>query len=186
MEWWAWLIVAAAVVIVVVVVISVARTTSTRRRTHLQDRFGTEYDRTVESADSRRDAERELKEREARRSDLDIHPLSTAARERYQAEWDRVQAGFVDRPQVAVHDADAIVSQLMSEMGYPMDEFDTNAALLSVDHSNVVDSYRKGHAISEKTVGGGVSTEELRQGVVAYRALFEELMHEGAGAEGSQ
>jgi hypothetical protein len=174
MDAWIWIVI--AVVVVLVVVIAVAAAASRRRRHHLQDRFGSEYDRTVEGADGRREAERELREREARHDELELRPLSEASRERYTQQWQEMQQGFVDRPQVAVADADRLITDLMRERGYPVDDFDTRSELVSVDHPDVVENYRTAHGIAARTVEGRTNTEDLRQAVISYRALFEEML----------
>ena len=177
MDAWVWIVI--AVVVVVIVAAVVASLVSSRRRRELQGRFGPEYDRTVESADSRRDAERELRDRAARHDELELRPLSDAERERYSSRWNDVQAGFVDRPTVAVADADDLVTQLMRDRGYPVDDFETRSDLVSVDHPDVVTNYRRGHEIYQRTVSGDASTEDLRVAVVSYRSLYEELMRDG-------
>jgi len=171
-----WIVI--AVVVVLVVVVALAAASSRRRRHHLQTRFGSEYDRTVDGADRRREAERELREREARHDELDLRPLSDASRQRYTQQWQEMQSGFVDRPQVAVADADRLITDLMRERGYPVDDFDTRSELVSVDHPDVVENYRTAHGIAVKTVEGRTSTEDLRQAVISYRALFEEMLVE--------
>jgi hypothetical protein len=174
MDAWIWIVIAVVVVLVVVAVVAMA--SSRRRRHHLQDRFGSEYDRTVESADRRRQAERELRERESRHDELELRPLSEASRQRYTQQWQEMQSGFVDRPQVAVADADRLITDLMRERGYPVDDFDTRSELVSVDHPDVVENYRTAHGIAVRTVDGRTTTEDLRQAVVSYRALFEEML----------
>jgi len=169
-----WIVIALAVVLVVVVV--VAAVMARGRRRHLQERFGSEYDRTVEGADRRRQAEHELREREERHDELDLRPLSDASRQRYSQQWQDMQSGFVDRPQVAVADADRLITDLMRERGYPVDDFDTRSELVSVDHPDVVQNYRTAHGIAQRTVEGRTSTEDLRQAVISYRALFEEML----------
>jgi hypothetical protein len=171
-----WIVI--AVVVVLVVVVALAAASSRRRRHHLQTRFGSEYDRTVDGADRRREAERELREREARHDELDLRPLSDASRQRYTQQWQEMQSGFVDRPQVAVADADRLITDLMRERGYPVDDFDTRSELVSVDHPDVVENYRTAHGIAVRTVEGRTSTEDLRQAVISYRALFEEMLVE--------
>ena len=177
MDTWIWIVIAVAVVLVVVIAL---RAWSRARSQRLHGRFGSEYDRTVETADSRRQAERELRERQAEHDELDLRPLSEGARERYETQWNELQAGFVDRPQVAVADADDMLTQVMRDRGYPVDDFEARSRLVSVDHPDVVENYRKGHAIYTKTVEGTASTEDLRQAVISYRALFENLVREGA------
>jgi hypothetical protein len=176
MDTWIWIVI--AVVVVLVIVVAVAAAASRRRRHHLQDRFGSEYDRTVDGADRRREAERELREREARHDELELRPLSDASRQRYTQQWQEMQSGFVDRPQVAVADADRLITDLMRERGYPVDDFDTRSELVSVDHPDVVENYRTAHGIAARTVEGRTSTEDLRQAVISYRALFEEMLVE--------
>jgi hypothetical protein len=178
MDTWVWIVIGAAVVIVLLLV---AWSAWSRRRRHaLHDRFSSEYDRTVEDADSRRQAERDLRAREAEHEELELRPLSEESRHRYEEQWNELQAGFVDRPQRAVADADDILTAVMRERGYPIDDFEAKSRLVSVDHPDVVENYRRGHAVYLKTVEGRASTEELRQAVVSYRALFEDLVHEGA------
>ena len=174
MDAWIWIVI--AVVVVLVIVAAVAAAASRRRRHHLKQRFGSEYDRTVEGADRRREAERDLRDREARHDELELHPLSDASRQRYTEQWHDMQAGFVDRPQVAVADADRLITDLMRERGYPVDDFDTRSELVSVDHPDVVENYRTAHGIAVRTVEGRTSTEDLRQAVISYRALFEEML----------
>ena len=174
MDAWIWIVI--AVVVVLVIVAAVAAAASRRRRHHLQDRFGSEYDRTVEGADRRREAERDLRDREARHDELELRPLSDASRQRYTEQWQDMQAGFVDRPQVAVADADRLITDLMRERGYPVDDFDTRSELVSVDHPDVVQNYRTAHGIAARNVEGRTSTEDLRQAVISYRALFEEML----------
>jgi hypothetical protein len=177
MDVWVWILIA-VVAFVVLAGIAVFFAQRQRRRRALRARFGPEYGRRVESASSRRKAETELAGRARRRDKLDIRPLSEAARQRYAAQWDELQGRFVDRPMVAVVDADELVSQVMRERGYPVDEFESQSELISVDHPDVVQNYRTGHAIYAKTTTGEASTEDLRRAVVSYRDLFEELLAE--------
>jgi hypothetical protein len=175
METWIWVVIAVAVVLLLMVIAALV-VAGSRHRRHLQDRFGPEYDRTVEHSDRRRDAERELREREARHDELQLRPLSDASRARFSRDWDDVQRTFVDRPQVAVADADRLVTDLMRERGYPVDDFDTKRDLVSVDHPQVVENYSTAHDIAERNVDGRATTEDLRQAVVSYRSLFEEML----------
>jgi FtsZ-interacting cell division protein ZipA len=174
MDTWIWIVIAVAVVVVIaLVVMAMLRK---RRRSHLQDRFGPEYGRAVDDSRNRRTAERELKEREARHDELQLRPLSEASRQRYTQQWSDMQSGFVDRPQVAVADADRLITDLMRERGYPVDDFDTRSELVSVDHPDVVQNYRTAHSIAARNIEGRTSTEDLRQAVISYRALFEEMI----------
>ena len=149
-----------------------------RRRARLQDRFGPEYERTVSDADNKREAEAELRERMRRREELDIRPLPEPARARYSDRWSVVQERFVDAPVAAVEEADHLVTEVMRERGYPVDDFDQRAADVSVDHPDVVEHYRAGRQVAERSRTGDADTEELREAFVHYRALFEALLDE--------
>lgn len=175
MPTWVLIVIAAAIVVV-----AVAAWLGTRvaRRRSLHDRFGPEYDRAVADAPTRREAESELRERERRRDELEIRPLPAAQRGRYLREWERVQADFVDDPGAAVSEADALIQRVMRERGYPVEDFEQRAADLSVDHSDVVQDYRAGHAVARKHAREEADTEELRQALVHYRALFDTLLAE--------
>ena len=164
---------AAAVLIVLAVAAIYMRS---RRSRSLQERFGSEYERTVEEEGGRRGAERELAERERQRERLDIIPLAPEARDRYAESWRTVQTRFVDDPAGAVGEADRLVTDVMRERGYPIDDFDQRAADISVDHPDVVENYRAGHALYLKEDRGESDTENLRQAFVHYRALFSELL----------
>jgi predicted nucleic acid-binding protein len=171
----AWVILA---IVVVVAVIVIAWLWARMRRTrHLQGRFGSEYDRTVHAAggDSSQ-AEAELRERERRHHQLYIRPLSADAQEAYARRWREVQARFVDQPATAVGDADTLIGEAMQERGYPVADFDQRAADLSVDHPEVVEDYRAAHAIALASSGQRAGTEDLRQAMIHYRALFERLI----------
>ena len=178
MDTWVWIVIAAAVVVIAVIIVSSLLARDRRQR--LQERFGPEYDRTVNAADKRRDAERVLRDREERHDELELHPLSDTAIARYQQDWSELERRFVDRPQVSVSTADDLVTQVMRDRGYPVDDFDTQSELVSVDHPVVVENYRRGHDIYMRTVDGTASTEDLRVAVISYRDLFEELIQESA------
>ncbi len=172
-----WIVLAVAVVLVAGVVVIAARR---RRSAQLQERFGPEYDRAVEQRDDRREAESELAARAKRRDSLDVRPLEPDARERYATEWQEIQKRFVDEPQEAVREADQSISLVMADRGYPVDDFEQRASDVSVDHPHVVENYRAAHGISGRIDGDeGASTEDLRQAMVHYRALFEELLADG-------
>ncbi|MEN3341271.1 MAG: hypothetical protein V7644_675 [Actinomycetota bacterium] len=172
---WGWIVIA-AIVVVLLVAFVVSRAAARRRSSQLQGRFGPEYDRTVESADNRKKAEAELAARQERREQLHVRPLSPAARERYLSQWQTAQAQFVDTPGAAVAAADELIQSAMAERGYPVQDFDSRAADISVDHPQVVENYRHGHRLAEKAADGNGSTEDLRQAMRHYRALFEELI----------
>jgi hypothetical protein len=174
MPTWAWILIAIAAVLFVV---AVAAAAFTRRRTsNLQQRFGHEYDRTVQQRGSRRKAEAELGSRVERRESLDLRTLSPDARERFLDSWRQLQTQFVDDPAGSVTRADALIASIMSERGYPVDDFERRAADISVDHPQVVERYRSAHGIAQKNDRGEATTEDLRQAIKHYRALFEELV----------
>ena len=175
---WVWVLIAIAVIVVLAVVVWQALA---RRRTgRLQQQFGPEYDRTLGNADSKRDAEAELQTREERRQQFEIRPLSQVARDRYLQNWKRVQTQFVDDPRSAVAGADSLLRSVMAERGYPVEDFDQRAADLSVDHPQVVENYRHGHRLAQASADGSDSTEDLRQAMRHYRALFDELVEPAA------
>ena len=177
MSTWVWVLIA-VIAIVVIAALATWVVSRWRRRRALQSRFGPEYDRRLEDAKSRREAEGDLAERAKRRDELELRPLSQAARDRYTDQWNELQARFVDVPQAAVVEADELITQVMRDRGYPVEDFDNQSALISVDHPDIVQNYRVGHDVREKTTDGGATTEDLRQGVIAYRALFAELVDE--------
>ena len=147
-----------------------------RRSRKLQDTFGPEYERTVEEAGDRKAAEAELLDRTERRAGFDIVPLDPEVRDRYVEAWRHTQAQFVDEPAEATREADRLITSVMRDRGYPVDDFDQRAADLSVDHPQVVDDYRAAHAIAARNDRSEASTEDLRQALVHYRSLFEELL----------
>ena len=167
-------------VIVVGAVVLGAMTVSRRRR--LRQRFGPEYDRLVGERDSRREAEAELTGRERRVQDLDIRPLTEIARASYAGRWTSIQEQFVDSPADAVSGAQFLVADVMTERGYPAEQRDQDQVLadLSVQHSDTLDRYRAAEEISGKATAGAASTEDLRQAMVHYHALFADLLGEPA------
>lgn len=179
-----WILV--AVVVVLIAAIAWVMTRSRRQRAHLKDRFGPEYERTVERAGSRKDAERDLLHREERREELDIRPLERVEREEYLARWEAMQGTFVDAPAVAVREADLLLQDVMRTRGYPVEDFEERAATVSVDHPRVVDHYRAAHRVAERQGAEDVSTEDLRQALLHYRQLFEELTSRSAGGASAE
>jgi predicted nucleic acid-binding protein len=149
------------------------------RRKHtgeLKGRFGPEYDRTVAASGGRKPAEADLTAREKRVEKLDIQPLGETQRRDYAERWRTIQVRFVDDPAASVRDADQLVGNVMTARGYPMATWDQRAADVSVDHPEVAANYRAGHDISQLMAGGKATTEQLRQAMVHYRTLFEELL----------
>jgi hypothetical protein len=151
-----------------------------RRSQQLQQGFGSEYERTVEErGGDRRQAEAELLDRRQRHDKFEIRDLDPGARDRYADQWRTAQRRFVDQPAPAVAEADALVMEVMRERGYPVaDEFEQRAADVSVDHPEVVEHYRAAHDISGRATTGEASTEDLRQAMVHFRALFVDLLGE--------
>jgi type VI protein secretion system component VasK len=178
MPTWAWVVI--AVVVVGAIALVMWQLLVHRRTTRLQEQFGPEYDRTVRAAASKRDAEAELRDREERRQQLEIRPLTQTARDRYIGSWEAVQAQFVDDPRTAVASADALIQSVMAERGYPMADFDQRAADISVDHPTVVENYRQGRRLSSAPGNADGATEDLRQAMRHYRALFDELVEPDA------
>jgi hypothetical protein len=168
------------VIIAFVIVAAAAYYAFQRRRSdQLQERFGPEYERTLEQSGDRRATERDLREREHRRSKLELKPLSDESTAQYRAEWDNLQGGFVDAPGDAVAKADRLVLRMMRESGYPVDEFDQRAADISVDHPEVAENYRQAHRVAVAQTRGEADTEDLRQAVTAYRRLVVVLLDHG-------
>ena len=174
MDTWVWIVI--GVVVAVVVLGIVVRALGTRRSRSLQDRFGPEYDRTVDKTGGRREAEHELREREKRHDELELRPLSQEARERYLQQWQATQGLFVDDPAGAVARADDLVQQVMRDRGYPVDDFEQRAADISVEHPDLVEKYRTANGIARASERGEASTDDLRHSVRHYRALFVELL----------
>jgi hypothetical protein len=164
------------VLVILVIVGAIVFGVVANRRRALRQRFGPEYDRVVESSEDRRAAERELRERERRHAELELRPLDPASSERYSASWEEIQARFVDAPNEAVGEADELVTRLIAERGYPTGDYDDQLAHLSVEHARTLDHYRKAHEIHELNSRGEASTEQLRQALVHYRALFADLL----------
>lgn len=169
-----WLIV--VIVVVFGMVAFAFRAKSKRRTGQRSGTFGPEYERSKTDAASRRKAEADLTARQTRRETLDIRPLSVDARDRYSASWSQVQGRFVDEPGAAVSEADRLVSEVMSDRGYPMEDFGQRSEDVSVDLPHVVEDYRAAHAVSMANDEGKASTEDLRQAFVYYRSLFDELL----------
>jgi len=164
------------IVVIVVVAALAAVGWTMARRAQLRRRFGPEYDRLVQEQGGRMAAERELRERERRHAELSIKPLAPDARDRYAAAWERVQARFVDTPGEAVAEADTLVSEVMAERGYPTNGYDDQLANLSVEHGHTLGHYRDAHDLHLRNERGEATTEQLRQALVHYRALFTDLL----------
>jgi hypothetical protein len=171
----AWEIVA-IIAIVVALALGAVLLLTRRRSRHLRSRFGPEYERTLRESGDRRRAEHELERREKRVERLHIHPLSPHYRDQFVAAWRNDQARFVDDPSGAVTEADRLVQEVMKYRGYPVSDFDRRVEDISVDHPHLVENYRAARDLAERNRRGQANTEELRQALVYYRALFEELL----------
>lgn len=171
-----WVVIAIVALVVIGVLVWFAM--NKQRSGQLREVFGPEYDRTVEESEDRKAAESELLERRKRVEEFDIRPLDPAERTRFASRWIAVQSRFVDDPKSALGEADELVTEVMSERGYPMNDFDQRAADVSVDHPRVVEDYRAAHGISERVGSNDATTEDMRQALVHYRSLFSELLEE--------
>jgi hypothetical protein len=184
---WEWILIAASVVVVVAAVIVAASFVSSRRKTaRLKQHYGREYERLVSENGDQKAAEKELTARERKRNKLDIVPLTPSALSDFTTRWRQVQTGFVDNPATAVGVADRLVTEVMRERGYPVDDFDQRAADISVDHPQIVENYRTAHGIHLAQQRGDVSTEQQREAFVHYRALFEKLLETTTDDNASQ
>jgi hypothetical protein len=170
---WVWILIVIAAVVVIAAIAVAARQ---RKTAALRQRFGPEYNRAVEARQGRRPAEADLRDREKQRAQLDIRPLPEDVRVRFAEEWRDVQERFVDQPSEAVVAADRLVHSVMEARGYPMGDFDAQADLVSVDHPDVVENYRFAHGIHERAQQQQASTEDLRDALLRYRSLFDELL----------
>ena len=164
------------VLIVVVIAVGVIFYLQRRRSDALKQKFGPEYQRTAEKLGDQRKAEAELAAREKRVRSLDIRPLTPEEHARFADAWKKAQARFVDAPSQAAADADVLVKELMQTRGYPVGDFEQRAADISVDHPNVVSNYRAAREIAVRNKAGKATTEDIRQAMVHYRSLFEELL----------
>jgi hypothetical protein len=168
-----------ALVVVCVLGITAFVLNRKRRTKKLRTQFGgAEYDRAVQQGGNRRHAEAGLEQRTQRVEGFHVRPLAAGDRARFLESWRGVQARFVDGPAGAVTEADQLLGDVMSTRGYPMSNFEQRAADISVDHPLVLENYRTAHEIALRQTGGQASTEDLRQAMVHYRTLFEELVNE--------
>jgi hypothetical protein len=165
-----------AVVAAIVVALAAWWMMQSRRRAHLRERFGPEYERAVRDTGNVTKAETMLSDRERRIAKLPIRALTADESARFTANWRTIQTRFVDDPQGAVTEADALITEVMTARGYPMTDWQQRVADISVDHPRVVDHYRTAHDIVLRHERGDASTEEMRRAMIAYRELFAELV----------
>ena len=174
------LIIAVVVIVVIMGLIMAPRFARRKQGQKLQNKFGPEYDRTVQTAGNEKKAQAELKDRQKHMDTLNIRPLSVSERERYQAEWTGIQAKFVDQPGQATVEADHLIMEVMKVRAYPVSDFDQRAADISVNYPTLVSNYRAAREIAVKNEQHSANTEELRQALIYYRSLFDELLKDEA------
>ena len=175
-------LIAIIIVLAIIVVIAAVVISRRRRSTHLKQHFGPEYERTVQQHGNASKAEAALLQREERVHKLTIRDLPASERAAYADEWAAVQRRFVDDPSMAVNEADRLVTRVMNARGYPMGDFDQRADDISVNYPTVVQNYRSAREIAVRHSSGSASTEDLRQAMVYYRSLFDELLGAPAAA----
>jgi hypothetical protein len=174
-------------VLVIAIIAALAWTALRKRRSQqLREHFGPEYETALRQHGNPARAEAELANRQKRLAKLDIHPIPIPEQERFARLWRSTQTKFVDAPTDAVRDAERLVTQLMQAMGYPMGDFEQRAADISVDHPLVVDHYRVARRIAQANERGEAGTEDLREAMLRYRALFEDLLKTGVPQEAPQ
>jgi type II secretory pathway pseudopilin PulG len=147
-----------------------------KRSQKLRDKFGPEYDLTMKNVGDQRKAEETLAEREQRVTKLNIRDLKVSERDTYREEWQKIQADFVDNPSASVDEASRLITEVMIARGFPVSDFEQRAADLSVMYPNFVPNYRNAYDIALKNQRKETSTEELRQAMVNYHSMFEELL----------
>ena len=166
-----------ALVVVAVVVVGFLVLGGMKRRSRdLKQHFGPEYDRLLREKGDARKAEAELAAREKRVKKLELRVLPAAERQRFSDAWTALQARFVDDPKGAVSEANRLVKEVMTARGYPVADFETRAADISVKHPYLVTNYRAAHDIATRSERNAATTEDLRKAVVHYRSLFDELL----------
>jgi hypothetical protein len=157
-----------------------------QRTKNLQQKFGPEYDHTVDELGDRQQAEHELTTRVSHVKALEIRPLSQDEIEHFTSRWQANQVDFVDEPLAAIQKADQLISQVMKAKGYPIEDFEQQAADISVDYPNLVRDYRGLHLIAIKGRDDVISTEEMRQAMIHGRDLFNILMRRDETADQPQ
>jgi hypothetical protein len=167
-----------AVALLVAIAIAIWMYLQKKRTEGLRSKFGPEYDKTLTTHGDRAHAEAELDKRAKRVEKFEIHPLTREEQTHFAEDWLHEQALFVDDPRAAVKNADALVQEVMKRRGYPVGDFNQNAADLSVDHPLVVENYRIAHDIALLDERGRASTEDLRKAMQSYHVLFDDLLEQ--------
>jgi hypothetical protein len=170
-----------AVIVVAALVVAGLQIARKKQSERLRAQYGPEYDRAVQRADSPREAESELREREKRHKKLELRDLEPKQKADFDRRWKDLQGEFVDDPSGAVRGADLLVVEVMEARGYPVDDFDQRADDLSVSHPEVTQRYREARTIAKSNEDGSADTEDLRKAVTSYRALVVALVHDGSG-----
>ena len=166
-------------VIVLLLVAGAALFIRERRSRALRERFGPEYRRAVEESGAQSKGEADLAAREKRVRKYKLRSLTPDERQRCLAEWRTIQARFVDNPKDAAAKADDLLGRVMSARGYPDGDFDQRLEDLSVDHGETVQNYRAGHDVMLRRTRGDATTEDMRQAIIHFRTLFDELVGDG-------
>lgn len=175
-----WVVVAAVALLLIGVALLVGGRVRGRRRTAaLQRHFGPEYDHVLRQSGGRSPGEAELRRRLGRRRGLEVRDLDADERERFVDRWGQAQNSFVETPRTGLRDADLLVQQVMRERGYPVEHFSEREQMISVDHPDLVGHYRAAHEVAVADTREEAGTEELRQAMMDYRYLFDEMI--GAG-----
>ena len=164
------------VVVIIALLIAAWALLDRQKGRRLRAKYGPEYDRLAQQERSEHRATAILQQREKRVAKYQIRSLNEQERAGLAAEWRVVQEHFVDNPRGAVADADRLIDQALKARGYPVAEFEQQAADLSVQYPGVVDNYRKAHAIAIEDRSGSATTEQLRQAMQHYRSLFEDVL----------
>jgi hypothetical protein len=167
------------VIVVIVVMAAVVVATGELRRARLRRQFGPEYGRLAEQLGSKKKADAELAGRRRRVEALGIHELSAEQQASYSGDWTTVQERFVDTPAEAVAAADTLIREVMRDRGYPADDRNASMDALSVYHPGPLEGYRQTLGLRTESA----TTEQLREAMIRYRALFEDLtgLREGQG-----
>lgn len=173
------IIILVAVVVVLAIAAAVWFYVQKQQTNRLRSKFGPEYNRAIRSEGDAKHAEQVLQQRQKRVEKLNIRALSDSERDDFAQAWKQEQARFVDEPSSAVNNADSLVQRVMKARGYPVSDFEQRVADVSVDHPVVVQNYRVAHDIAARGQNGQVTTEELREAMIHYRALFADLLHDG-------
>jgi hypothetical protein len=171
-------IVVVLVVVVLALTVGIAAITRRRGRRHLREQFGPEYDRTLSTTGDPHETDAQLRARVDQRDRLQLRPLSRIDRDAFVDEWRQIQSRFVDSPEGSLAGADELLTRVMRDTGYPTDDFEEQADLISVDHPQLVGNYRTARLIREATQQGPVGTERQREALLAYRSLFAELLEQ--------